>query len=241
VKFKLLLTLLCFSLLISITVQSKPRRPPGGGIIAVVVDERLSALRASPSLSGKLVQRISRGRLVAIVGRKTSEEIVFYRVKLSSRTQGWIQREAIATPRISGDDERLARLIRASHDWDRIVRAHIFLETFIHSRRRAEVLLLLGDAAETAAARLSIEAARRLDAKEAAVSGGPEFSYFLNFNGLDRYNRQGIRFIFDRVNKRFHYNGAAWHEIIRSYPKSVEAVESRKRLVSLAKWEGKYD
>jgi uncharacterized protein YgiM (DUF1202 family) len=238
---KLHLTILFFLLLISTTVQSKPRRPPGGGIIAVVVDERLSALRSSPSLSAKLVQRISRGRLVAIVGRKTAEEIVFYRVRVSSRTRGWIQREAIVSTRVSGDDARLARLIRASYDWDRIVRAHIFLDTFKDSHSRAEILLLLGDAAETAAARLSSEAVRRLDAHDAGAADAPEFSYFLNFNGLDRYNRQGVTFVFDRVNRRLHYNGAAWREIIRQYPKSAEAMEARKRLASLATWEGNHD
>jgi hypothetical protein len=199
---------------------------------AVVVDERLAALRASPNLSGELLQRISRGRLVAIVGRKTVGEIVFYRVKLSTRTEGWIQRDAVISPAVNGDDFRLVRLVRASTDWDQIVRAHIFLTTFKRSQWRPEVLLIYAEAAEAAASRLSRDATRRLDPKEISASGAPEFSYFLNFNGLDRYNRQGIRFIFDRVQKQLHYNGAAWREIIRLYPKSSQAVEARTRLAA---------
>ena len=39
-------------------VLGQQRKPPTGGRIAVVVDERLSALRATPQLNGKLVRRI---------------------------------------------------------------------------------------------------------------------------------------------------------------------------------------
>jgi hypothetical protein len=229
VKYNLILTLLLLFLSIPV-VKAKPRQPPSVGIRAIVVDERLAALRASPNLSGELLQRISRGRFVAIVGRKTAGEIVFYRVKLTSRTQGWIQREAVISPAINGDDFRLVRLIRASAEWDQIVRAHIFLTTFKRSQWRAEVLSIYAEAAEAAAGKLSRDATRRLDPKEISASEAPEISYFLNFNGLDRYNRQGIRFIFDRVHKQFHYNGAALREIIRLHPRSPEAVEARKRL-----------
>ena len=64
--------------------------------------------------------------------------------------------------------------------------------------------------------------------------GAPEFSYYLNYNGLDRYNREGVRFQFDRAAKTFSYDGAAWREIIKRYPNSSEAVEARKRLEVLA-------
>jgi hypothetical protein len=96
------------------------------------------------------------------------------------------------------------------------------------------VLLILGEEAERSAARLSRDAARRLDEKEMAAGGAPVFSYFLNFNGLDRYRRQGITFVFDRAAKQFHYSGAAWREILRRYPRSPEAEQARKRLEALA-------
>ena len=229
-NYKLNLILLIVLVVCARVVEAKPRRPPSVGPIAVVIDERLSALRASPDLSGKLLHRVSRGRMVAIVGRRTIGELVFYRVKLTSRTQGWMQREALVSPVVPGDDLKLARLIRASEDWDRIVRAHIFLRTFPRSRWLPEVLLLYGEAAEAAATKLSREAARKFDSKEMSGSGAPEYSYYLNFNGLDRYNRHGITFAFDRVSKRLQYDGAAWREIIRRYPNSREAVEARKRL-----------
>jgi len=47
---------------------------------------------------------------------------------------------------------------------------------------------------------------------------------------LDRYNRQGVLFTFDRDVKRFHYDGAAWREIVQRYPNSAEADEARKKL-----------
>jgi hypothetical protein len=132
------------------------------------------------------------------------------------------------------DDERLLRLIQNSEDFDRIIRARIFLDLFQRSRLRPQVLMLYAEAAEKAAGRLSRDAARRLDEKEMAAGGAPVFSYFLNYNGLDRYRRQGITFVFDRTARQFHYDGASWREILRRYPRSPEAVEARKRLDALA-------
>jgi uncharacterized protein (DUF3084 family) len=92
---------------------------------------------------------------------------------------------------------------------------------------RPEVLLLLGDTAEALAAKLSQDAARRLKNN---LGDAPEFSYYLNYTGLDRYNRQRVSFVFDKTTKRFHYDGAAWRELIRRYPRSSAASEARKRL-----------
>src|SRR5438034_6444721 len=98
--------------------QTRKRRPPQGGRTAVVVDERLSALRATPNLSGRLLQRISRGRFVAILGRKlTGDDVVFYRVKVTSRTQGWLQKEAVVSVSVAGDDRVLLSLIQSSQDF----------------------------------------------------------------------------------------------------------------------------
>jgi hypothetical protein len=135
---------------------------------------------------------------------------------------------------LATDDERLLRLIRASQDFDRLARARIFLTTFHRSPLRPEVLLLYADSAESAAAKLSRDAVRRLNQDEVAAGGAPEFTYFLNYNGLDRYNRQGVRFVYDQAAKTFHYDGAAWREIIKRYPLSVAAAEAGKRLEALA-------
>ena len=207
-------------------------KTPSGGRLAVVVDERLAALRSTPDLQGRLVRRLGRGRMVAIRGSRTvAGGVVFYLVNVSSRTHGWIQREAVVSALRAGDDRRLLDLIKASEGLDRIVRARIFLDHFVRSPLRPQVLLLLSDAAEQQAAKLSRDAARRL--KEVSA-GAPEFSYFLNYTGLDRYNRQRVGFVFDPTTKRFHYEGAALRELLRRYPHSPEAVEARKRLAQLA-------
>ena len=131
-KFALLSTVI--SLILLPTTSLAKRRAPAGGRIAVVVDERLSALRTTPELSGMLLRRIGRGALVAIKGEKRSREgVVFCRVNVTSRTSGWIQREALVSPSRSGDDARLLRLIKGSDDFDRIVRARIFLDNFTSS------------------------------------------------------------------------------------------------------------
>lgn len=218
-------------LLLASTVLSQSRLQPLGRRSAIVVDERLSALRASPQIAGKLLRRIGRGRLVTIQGQKVSRDgVFFYRVSVTRRTGGWMQREALITARQPGEDERLLRLIKGSKDFDLIARARIFLDTFPNSSLRPAVLLLFGEKAEEAAEKLTRDALRRLNQEEMAAGGAPAFSYYLNYNGLDRYSRQGVRFVFDQTGKRFHYDGAAWRELIRRYPRSLEATEARKRL-----------
>lgn len=223
-------TLLCLVFVLSQVAVAK-RRPPRGGRVAIVVDERLSALRATPELSGPLLRRISRGVLVAITGARSNREgIVYYRVNVTRRTSGWIQRDAVVSPARAGDDSRLLSLIKGSEDFDRIVRARIFLDTFRLSELRAEVLMIYSLAAEDVAGRLSLDASRRLDEKEMTAGGAPVFSYFLNYNGLDRYNRQGVTFVFDARQRKFRYDGEGWQEIVHRYPRSPQAVEARKRL-----------
>jgi hypothetical protein len=91
-------------------------------------------------------------------------------------------------------------------------------------------LLLLGIAAEDAARKLTAEAVRRLEGVEMTAGGAPAVAYFMNYNGLDRYRRLGIVFVFDESTKQFHYAGATWREIVRRYPRSNEANEARRRL-----------
>lgn len=219
----------------SLSLAQTSRRAPGLGTRAVVVDERLAALRDEPSLSARLLQRISRGRMVSIVGqRRTPEGVTFYRVAVTRRTRGWLQSDAVVQPGRSGDDERLLRLIRSSEDFDRIVRARIFLDLFHRSPLRPTVLMLYAAEAEAAAVRLSRDAQRRLQEREMLASGAPVFSYFMNYNGLDRYRRQEIVFTFDAARKQYRYDGTAWREILRRHPQSPEATEARKRLDALA-------
>jgi len=211
------------------------RRPPPGGRIAVVADERLSALRATPALTGKLVRRMGRGSLVAIKSDKRSPEgIIFYKVNVTTRTSGWIQREAVFAPARAGDDARLLRLIKASEAFDQVVRAKIFLDNFTSSELRPEALLIYALAAEDAASHLSRDAQRKLDEQEMMAGGAQLFSYFLNFNELDRYNRQGITFVFDQRTRQFRYDGEGWQELVHRYPRSPQAMEARRRLEAVS-------
>ena len=227
-----------FSLCVIQSHAQQSRRaasPVPGGERAVVVDERLSALRDQPTLSARLLQRMSRGRVVTIAGsRRSAEGIMFYRVATADGDAGWVQGDALVSATREGEDARLLRLVRNSYEFDRLARARIFLDLFPRSPLRPAVLMLYGEAAEKAADELTREAARRLDVPAAAEGGAPVMSYYLNYNGLDRYNRQGVTFHFDAAKKQYRYDGAAWREIVRRYPQSTEAAEARKRLESLA-------
>jgi hypothetical protein len=221
---------------IAISFFAQKPRVPTGGHLAVVADERLAALRRAPDLSARLVRRLSRGRLVSIRGfSRTRDGLSFYRVAISRRTSGWLQSEAVVAAWRVGDDQRLSTLLESADEFDRVARARIFLGTFPHSPLRPKVLLTYGDAAEEAAGKLSREAERRFEKRELPAGGAPEFSYYLNYSGLDRFNRQGVTFTFDHATKRFHYEGWAWREIVRRYPGTAEALEARMRIDSIAK------
>src|SRR5260370_17568215 len=185
----------------------KKRIPPGGGV-AVVVDERLSALRVAPDLTARLRERLSRGHLVSIRGeRTTADGLKFYRVALSSRTFGWLQSDAVVVPWRAGDDRRLLTLIENSDEFDRIVRAKTFIDAFPQSLLRSKVLAIYAGEAEDVADKLTRDAGRRFAKNELPPIGAPEFSYYLNYNGLDRYNRAGITFHFDLTTRKFSYYG----------------------------------
>ena len=233
--FKLTLTLLACVCAAAVPVAANKRRAPAGGQRAVVVDERLAALRAEPSLTGALVQRLGRGRAVAIVGaRRTGDGVNFYRVAVTRRTRGWLQADSVVAPLRAHEDERLLRLIQTSDDFDRVARARIFLDEFPRSPLRPAVLLLYGAEAEEAAAKLSRDAERRLKEDKLPDGGAALHSYYLNYNGLDRFNRIGVRFVFDQSTKKFHYDGESWREILRRHPRSPEAAEARRRVEALS-------
>jgi len=233
-KPTLILLLVFLALFASAEVCGQKRRVPPGGRVAVVVDERLSVLRAAPDLRSRLIERLSRGRLVSIRGERVIDGLRFYRVAVTRRTTGWLQSEAIVVPWRPGDDRRLLTLIENSDEFDRIVRARTFLNTFPRSPLSPRVLALYAGGADEVAAKLSREAQRHLGKAELPANGAPEYSYYLNYNGLDRYNRAGITFTFDRTSKTFSYEGRAWREILKHYPNSPEAVEARKHLGAVA-------
>lgn len=227
------LSVALFILIGLVDASAQQRKAPTGGRIAVVVDERLAALRATPQLTGKLVRRLGRGRLVAIRSMKTdSSGITFFFVNVTTRTRGWIQRESVVSSSRPGDDQRLLNLIQTSTGFDRLVRCRIFLDHFRRSALRPAVLLLLGDTAEALALKLSQSAARKLNS---ATLEAPESTYYLNHPSLDRYNRQNVHFLFNPTTKRLHYDGAAFRLLLRHHPHSPEADEVRQRLKEAAR------
>jgi hypothetical protein len=57
--------------------------------------------------------------------------------------------------------------------------------------------------------------------------------FLLNYAGLDRYNRIGVTFDYDATSDRIVYDGAAYGELLRRYPRSVEAQTASERLERL--------
>ncbi len=229
-KLAVQLSLFLLILVFCLDAFAQQRKPPVGGRLAVVVDERLAALRATPALTAKLVRRLGRGRLVAITGATSRDGIVFYRVNVTTRTRGWIQSESVVVPSRSGDDRKLFNLLPHSQGFDRLARSRIFLDHFHRSPLRPAVLLLIGDTAEFLATQLSKTISHKL---AAAPLTAPEHTYYLNHASLDRYNRQNIHFLFNPTTKRLHYDGHSWRLLIRLHPKTPEAIEARQRLVEL--------
>lgn len=203
------------------------------GSTAVVMDETLSVLRAKPSLFADAIQRMRRGRKVQILGVAEADGVRFFRVTAPPSSAGWVQADAVFGRFREGDDARLARLVQASNGFDQIELAAAFFELFPRSPFRPAILLLYGDLLEETAARLSKDAASRLDRREMAASAAPMHSYYLNFNMLDRYRRLGVVFLFNSNTRQFHYDGASWRTIAAEFASAPEAAEAQKRLDSL--------
>jgi len=220
-----------------VAVGSKSRvaaaRAPEIGHSAVVIDETLSVLRKSPSLFSESVHRMGRGRKVQILGVTEADGVKFYKVTVPPKNYGWVQADAVFGKFRSGDEARLSKLIQATNGFDQIEIAQHFFELYPNSKLRPALLLLFGDLIEEAAAKLSKDAASRLNRREMAATAAPMHSYYLNFNFLDRYRKLGIVFLFNPATRQFHYDGAAWKEIATRFAASPEAVEANKRLDNL--------
>src|SRR5688572_24967622 len=210
-----------------------PAKPKEIGSTAVVLDETLSVLRVKPSLFADSVQRMRRGRTVKILGVTEADGVRFYRLSAPPHNTGWVQADAVFGRFRDNDDDRLARLVRASNGFDQIELAVAFSEVFPASKQRPGVLLLLGDLLEDAATKLSKDAGSRLDRREMAASAAPMHSYYLNFNMLDRYRKLGIIFLFNPNTRQYHYEGACWRELTAKFPDAAEAAEARNRIDSL--------
>ena len=192
---------------------------------AIVIDERLSALRERPDLTSDLIQRLRRGRVLGILRDvRTREGHRFYRVSVTRRTSGWVLADAVGRSGSNSDALRLIQLVSEERDGFAKVRlASICVSEFGRTSSAPQAYRALAEAAEAVANELTRNAQRRLQSasQRAAV-------YMLNDVGLDRYNRIGVRFRLD--GERLEYDGKAWRELLRRYPHSNEAAIARSRL-----------
>lgn len=208
-------------------------RSPEIGQSAIVVDETLSVLRVKPSLFSESIQRMRRGRKIQILGVAEADGVKFYRVTAPPANYGWVQADAVFGKFRPNDEERLASLAQAADGFEQIEIATEFFNLFPNSRFRPAISLLFGDVLEQVAAKLSKDAASRLNRKEMAATAAPIHSYFLNFVSLDRYRKLNIVFLFNSATRQFHYDGTSWKDLVARFPASIEAAEATKRLDSL--------
>ncbi len=197
---------------------------------AIVIDERLSALRAQPDVKAGLDQRLRRGRAVGILRETTNRAGTrFFRVAISRHKRGWLLAEAIARSGSAADAEKLMRLIEETEDdFTQARLARLFVDEFRATALAPKALLVLGAVAEKAADRLTRDAKRRVGEEEPGRGLGRR-DFLLNFNGLDRYNRIGVTFDYDEASDRIVYDGAAYRELLRRYPRSEEAKAAREK------------
>jgi hypothetical protein len=213
---------------------SGPSNPPAGSVRylkAFVIDDRLSALRRGPSVQSEVIRRLRLGHPVFIINteRGKGDQARFRRVAVTRRTRGWIHASALALQNRAGEDQRIMRLIEDGNDSvDRITLCRMLMDNFGRSRFVPRAMLMLGEEAERVAETLSQRTRRRL-AEVRGVDASLR-DYYLSDAGLDRYSRLGIVFDFNETSVQFIYDGRAYREIIRRFPKAEEARLARQRL-----------
>jgi hypothetical protein len=150
----------------------------------------------------------------------------FYRVAVTRRTRGWIHESAIAIPGRSGDDQRVIDLIPLGDDpIERLTLCKLFVDRFKMSPLVPKALLLMAKEADRAASSLLGRSRRRLSNVSDLNLRARDL--YLTDSGLDRYSKLSVRFDFDEANHKYEYDGRAYLEIIRLYPKSKEAELAR--------------
>jgi hypothetical protein len=225
--------------LITATAQSE-RKIFLPGQRAVVFDERLSALRARPDVKAPLKQRMRRGRRVGVLGANTAKDgVKFFRVAVSRNTGGWVLADAVIRPGVAADAERLMMLIgETEDDFTKARLARLCAGEFRSTNFAPKALMILGETAEGAAERLSRDAKRRVgddDSGAGPNAGLTKRDFMLNYAGLDRYNRIGVTFDYDATSDGIVYDGAAYRELLRRYPRSPEAQAAQAKVANFEK------
>jgi hypothetical protein len=214
--------------------ESRPQaQRPNRTTRAIVVDDRLSALRREPNLKSVVVRRLSPGRRVWIIfGRaSTGDQPSFYRVAVTRRTSGWIHASALAVPGRAGEDHRLLALIEATQNsFERIRLCTLFAQNFSGSRLLPRVLLVLGEEADRAADSLRIRDITLPPGVEVQASPLLRRAILLTDSRLDRFSRIGVSFDLSSEGDHYVYDGRAYRQILSRYPGSEAALKARERL-----------
>ncbi len=222
--------------------QGRARHPQRvAGQRAVIIDDRLAALRAAPDVRAALIQRLSRGRVVGLLKTTAAKGgPPWHQVFVTRRTRGWVLAESLVRSGRAEDATRLLKLIEETKDdFNRAKLARLCADEFRATPAAPRALLLLGEAAEAASKKLTLAARRRVgddgetEADTPAARPAARLSrreYLLNHTGLDRWNRAGITFEYDTVNDQIIYDGAAYREVMKKYPRSEATANARQAL-----------
>jgi hypothetical protein len=132
------------------------------------------------------------------------------------------------------DAQKLMRLIEETRDdFTKVRLARLCADEFRSMKFAPKALMILGEAAEGEAEKLSRDALRRIgdaDMKTLPNAGLTRRGFILSYVGLDRYNRIGVTFDYDAASDRIVYDGEAYRELLRLYPRSAEAQTAREKL-----------
>ena len=195
---------------------------------AIVFDERISVLRERPDAKSRVVQRLRRGREIGILASAATRSGGRYlRVAISRNREGWILAESVVIPGSRLDAQKILRLMdETTDDFMRAKLARLCADEFRTTALAPAALLKLGETAERVAERLTRDAGRRLG-EDSSIPGVSRRDLFLNFIGLDRFNKIGLTFNYVEDEGRFIYDGKAYRELLKKYPKSKEAERVR--------------
>jgi hypothetical protein len=229
---------LSFIALTSISAAAQVNRPPRPAksaavrfVPALVIDDRLSALRREADIQSEVIQRPRLGRQVHVIQNRNGDIThgSFVRVALSRRTRGWMHRSALVVVGRAGEDARVMKLVDSQdEEIDRLTLCRVLIERFPRSALRARALLAIGREAERAARALSRRARERLSDLDEAEA--PARDYYLSDTGLDRFSRIRVRFNFNEATGEYVYDGQAYRDAMRLFPSSPEAAAARNHL-----------
>lgn len=205
-------------------------------IKAFVVDDRLSALRHEADIQSPVTQRLRLGRQVFVINTRNGpgDKNEFCRIAVTRRTRGWIHRSALASPALAGEDARVMELIDTYKGLDKLTLCRLFAEQFRRSPLLSKAMLIMAQEADRAAASLNRGATRRLSGINRGINLSLKRDYYLSDPGLDRYSKLGIKFDFDENAGKYFYDGQAYRDIIRLFPRSDEASHARTRLEGIS-------